>query len=534
MLSPFHGPNTMDYSAYALLPRVSPSKSISPSLKSASPTVKRLFKKPSKFSLRRRQPSTSTSSSQTYGSIITSPLASPSKRVDPSEQPPTPPRSPAKENEEFESLLSSAVQELQEDYVSGARQMADSSLSNLASLIEAAADTARDREELWGMSARVAWELCGARPSMGAAITSVLLRSLNAIAQLWDTETTTASTAKTPTELARIAGYRIEQTLHERKDAGLRLGQHFSTYIRENILNVRPSPTTIPIPYNPTLEANRDGRTKHDTRRVHILTLSNSSTIRGAIQSLITTLSTAYLPPSYSPPSANPALLITVLESRPRCEGADMASQILNAISSTHSFLEGRVKLRVAPDCAVGSIMSPHGLQNPGFGGVNEDEDEDENEDVPVDILLLGADKISAKGDVSNKVGSLAAALCARHLSPNTQIIVASDTDKIAPPTHLLHSADSPKPSESASQVERVQHEHHPSEELSATWHKKSRESLGRAERDGTVQVHGEWFEWVPKEYIDVYVTDKGVLDREGVEEVALEVAELSRKIFGE
>jgi hypothetical protein len=301
----------------------------------------------------------------------------------------------------------------------------------------------------------------------------------------------------------------------------LKLGQHFSAYIRENILNVRP------ISLESTFEA-KHRRPKHDIRTVHILTLSNSSTIRSAVQSLITTLSTAYLPPSYSPPTANPVLLITVLESRPRCEGADMAAQILDSISSTHAFLEGKVKVRVAPDCAVGSLLSPQGLQSPGFGtAVREDEH------VPVDVLLLGADKIGAKGDVSNKIGSLAAALCARQLSPNTQIIVASETDKITPPTPTGSSPDSPRPSESVSQVEGVQREQHPSEELSAAWNGKTSGMLSKSEAEGTVQVHGEWFEWVPTEYVDVYVTEKGVLEREGVEEVGSEVAELSRKILG-
>jgi hypothetical protein len=48
--------------------------------------------------------------------------------------------------------------------------MADYALSNLASLMEVGADTARDREELWSMSARAARDLCGARPSMGYAL----------------------------------------------------------------------------------------------------------------------------------------------------------------------------------------------------------------------------------------------------------------------------------------------------------------------------------------------------------------------------
>jgi hypothetical protein len=69
-------------------------------------------------------------------------------------------------NEEYESLLESATKSLTEDFTSGARQMADGALSNLATLLELAAGTARDRAELWTMSVEAARQLCAARPAM--------------------------------------------------------------------------------------------------------------------------------------------------------------------------------------------------------------------------------------------------------------------------------------------------------------------------------------------------------------------------------
>lgn len=72
----------------------------------------------------------------------------------------------SKGNEEYENLLDSAVHGLQTDFTSGARQMADAALSNLATLIDLAASTARDRDELWSMAVEGAKKLSFARPAM--------------------------------------------------------------------------------------------------------------------------------------------------------------------------------------------------------------------------------------------------------------------------------------------------------------------------------------------------------------------------------
>lgn len=69
-------------------------------------------------------------------------------------------------NDEFFSFLESSVNGLKEDFTSGARQMADNALGYLATLIDLAAGSARDREELWKMVVAGAKELSKARPSM--------------------------------------------------------------------------------------------------------------------------------------------------------------------------------------------------------------------------------------------------------------------------------------------------------------------------------------------------------------------------------
>jgi hypothetical protein len=76
------------------------------------------------------------------------------------------PRQPLDYNEEYYKFLEKAVQELKNDYVSGAREMAGKALGFLGTVIELAAITARDRGELWGMAVDGARELGRARPAM--------------------------------------------------------------------------------------------------------------------------------------------------------------------------------------------------------------------------------------------------------------------------------------------------------------------------------------------------------------------------------
>ncbi|KAF9741111.1 translation initiation factor eif-2b subunit family protein [Paraphaeosphaeria minitans] len=352
---------------------------------------------------------------------------------------------------EYDKQLNGAVASLKNDVLYGAREMADSALSKLSSLIVAAATTAQNRNELWEMTIFVAKELSKARPSMAAAITSCLLRALDEVSKLW--EALDEKRNKAPDDLAAMARRQIVRILEKRKEAGMRLSDNFAerlrAYCRQRLDN---------------------------THTLTILTLSNSNTIRASI---LTTLSTLIF--------LNLNLLI--LESRPRFEGATMASQL---VSSTSADARSRLRIRILPDCAVATAAKD------------------------AQLVLLGAKRISASGDVSSKIGSLAAAVCIKTLNPKAQIVAISDVDKIV-----------------AKGVEEVEKETHPASEMLECWRDETRRELASRIVDGSVEVFDEWFEWVPAEYVDGYVTENGILDTEGVEKVAEETGELREKIFG-
>ncbi len=169
-----------------------------------------------------------------------------------------------------------------------------------------------------------------------------------------------------------------------------------------------------------------------------------------------------------------------------------MAAQIHH-----HSGIDRRrLFIHIVPDCAVGTAIKD------------------------TDIVLLGADEISPTGNISNKIGSLAAAVCAKKLNKKSLVVVLSDTEKIAATTSIAAT-------ECDNNTEAI--EHHHSSELATAWSPGTRMRL---ENKKNVHVFGEWFEWVPAKFIDAYVTEKGVMDTEQVEAVARQIEELDKYIF--
>lgn len=133
---------------------------------------------------------------------------------------------------EYEQQLDHAVYALKNDFVSGARQLADSALAAMIRLIRVAAPSANTRKELWNLMVYAAQHLCAARPSMGAAVTSCLLRALDELSGIWDE----VEDAGLTTELdgkARIAGKAFEKIIDRRKASSMQLGSKFAEWLGE-------------------------------------------------------------------------------------------------------------------------------------------------------------------------------------------------------------------------------------------------------------------------------------------------------------
>ncbi len=231
--------------------------------------------------------------------------------------------------------------------------------------------------------------------------------------------------------------------------------------------------------------------------QVDILTLSSSSTIRSSILQLL---------------EVSPKLHVNLhlLESRPLCEGASMAAGLL--LTARNKSFASRLRIKIAPDSHIAQVVL--GLASPS-------------------ILLLGADRISPSGHVSNKTGSCAAALVVRELAPQTQVVVLSESDKIAKPSNLqLYERD-----EEDREREMQEHslESNDPVEVTRIW------PLAGAgdevvqtltQTDDPVEVQNVYFEWVSQSYIDVYISEDGPMKQDKIREISLQKARLEDEMF--
>ncbi|TGJ88610.1 hypothetical protein E0Z10_g177 [Xylaria hypoxylon] len=212
-------------------------------------------------------------------------------------------------------------------------------------------------------------------------------------------------------------------------------------------------------------------------KTISILTLSSSSTISSCLSQAASTLGVG--------------LDLRVLESRPLFEGVTPASRVLK--DPRHG---SDLKVTLYSDAS--AALAARG----------------------VDIVLLGADRISSAGDVNNKIGSLPAVLSARYVTPNVKILVLSDTEKIA----------------GRGSMEEHASEENSSLELSRAWKgtvegaQVVEDALSR--NDPRVAVKNAYFEWVPAGLIDAYVTEKGLWSTEQIQQKSKWISNMSGRFF--
>jgi translation initiation factor 2B subunit (eIF-2B alpha/beta/delta family) len=193
-------------------------------------------------------------------------------------------------------------------------------------------------------------------------------------------------------------------------------------------------------------------------RPLRILTLSYSSSLRSC-------LTTAILE------SCDIRIELYVMESRPRCEGVTFGIALAN---DTNKVAFDRLSIEIAPDSSVAMLS-----------------------------------RISSSGDVSNKMGSLAAAVCAKVISPAAKVVVVAESDKIAKPGLMEEHAP----------------EENDHKEVTAFW--------GDVELPENIQVKNSYFEWVPAKWIDAYIMESGVSGKEEILSMSLETEQKEKDYFG-
>ncbi|KAF7518310.1 hypothetical protein PCG10_000550 [Penicillium crustosum] len=322
-----------------------------------------------------------------------------------------------------------------------------------------------DIDTKWWETARMAaWHLWkNGRESMGAA-------TLNAfLGLLADMEGIVHDILDRNIKLERLLAL-LDHHLVKRKDMPTRIKRSFASYLECNFL-----PTAISWPA-PSLV---------------ILTFSASSTIRDSILEAFASLPI-------------PNLELRILESRPLCEGVSMASSILSAFQSRFPPTSDRhLQITVYSDASAA-------LASKG-----------------VDFVLLGSDRISDSGSVSNKTGSLPAILSARHVCPAAKVLVVSELEKVAEPgAESDHS-----------------HEENDPKEMVGCWVDGGIKGVKiltegiQADRDNinyAVEVKNIYFEWVPARLIDAYICEEGTLDAIAIQQKAQQVKQKADRYFGQ
>ncbi|KAL4882664.1 hypothetical protein BJY04DRAFT_38441 [Aspergillus karnatakaensis] len=220
-------------------------------------------------------------------------------------------------------------------------------------------------------------------------------------------------------------------------------------------------------------------------KQLTILTLSNSSTIRDSIVEAFTSLDIA-------------TLEMRILESRPRFEGVDFAYSLKSRFQA-HFKDNSEKTLRITIYTDSSAALAAKG----------------------VDLVLLGADRISRSKGVSNKTGSLPAVLGAKHHTPDAKVVVLGELEKVNGETGIIDDEKT---------------EDNDPEEVIRTWRNEGVKgvdvTLAQEEFNSTIEVKNIYFEWVPLVFVDAFVSGQGILDDAHIHQKANQQEELASRYF--
>ncbi|KAK6354513.1 hypothetical protein TWF696_003656 [Orbilia brochopaga] len=369
--------------------------------------------------------------------------------------------------------LEASIERLRNDHTSGAGRLANLAVKEFATLCASDPELlSRDNKAEWWTALRLyGWHLFHSRPSMSSSIQNCIIRILQHIRAALPT------LPAGPTQRADVVSSLILTSLKSTRSKSYMIPQSFSDLVR-----------SLP----------RFVDARENKRLFNILVHSNSSVMASSLVSLF------HL-------ADRPRIRIFVLESRPLFEGVTLARYLRDKIPQEVGPGSGRelpaVTVEVAVDAAVGNYTKV------------------------ADLYVLAADRIYPNGDVSNKIGCLAAALgmrfnerrrpgnAAGNGGSGKSIIVIGATDKICGKDERDRGWD-------------YSYEENDGGEVRECWPDSGDDSSSPSPIEGCnpaeesfidedVRVRNMYFETVPAELIDCYLTEEGVLNSKGIGELA-------------
>jgi translation initiation factor 2B subunit (eIF-2B alpha/beta/delta family) len=356
---------------------------------------------------------------------------------------------------------------LKDDHHSGAGVLASIALVTLSKIVQGEdLKSASTADEFWREFRMVAWHLAkNGRPSMAAAIEAAVFKAMDmVIAELPNPE---AVRSMEPSVLGNIVERCIETIISRRGHNLHVLGRSFEQFI----------------------VGTKDWKTERK-KSIVIVTLSSSSTVTRSFAQLILNAAANEL-----------NITLRILESRPMFEGVAFANALLDPLvreryGGNFEDICSRLQVEVYSDASVAMVVKN------------------------ADFVVIGADKVSQNGDVSNKIGSLAAAVLAKALQPKCIVVAVFEADKI---------------SCNNNEFERDMVEYNDAIEVTKAWPSGYKTTLEERKEIGyRVEVKNAYFEWVPAAYIDQYITEEGVLTMQDIQQISEKKVALEERIFGD
>ncbi|KAK7932668.1 hypothetical protein PG985_003380 [Apiospora marii] len=341
--------------------------------------------------------------------------------------------------------LAAGLRDLQTDHESGARQLAAKAVSVLRDVVaQLGCSVIMDGGDAWWAKVRMAAWHLW-RNGRESMGAAIVGAMVSALDRM---EQAVLRGDGSPEERLSRTLDAIDGLLAHQESAVVKISSSFVDFVKDRVLS--------------------EGRSE---ARLKVLTLSSSSTIASCLARATAALDGTVID-------------LRILESRPLCEGVALASWLLSSEAAEQGKDEKRMDITLYSDAS--AALASEG----------------------VDLVLLGADRISAAGDVSNKTGSLPAVLSAKHVSPGARVVVLSEVDKVAGPgdagEHVVEENDAT--------------------ELTRGWRgigvkgvddvvEAAASSSGDSGHANAlkIKVKNVYFEWVPARFVDAYVTEKGV-----------------------
>lgn len=385
--------------------------------------------------------------------------------------------------------LLAGLRQLRTDHTSGAKELATHAVASLVRVAGTASSAINEEESAtppdgeqgsacgrwWEATRRAAWAISRhGRPSMGAAITAAVVGAM---------DHARAGLSEDPQKLSDARSRFTKDTDGGRVQTAIRQMQD---YLQQRSRGAQS--TAIGTKLREFVLQNFQHRVDEEGKlAVKILTLSSSSTVRQALMILLGT-DDGHCP--------RVTVELRIMESRPLCEGVDLAKALVKYASNNG--LVDKLHIETASDSSVAMLARD------------------------VDLVLLGADRISAAGDVSNKTGSLPAVLCAKAqaVSNHVSVVTISELEKIAKPGGIEEHGE----------------EDNDVEEVVSAWRGKL-EDLGGDGLDAwnkMVAVRNVYFEWVPATHVDCYICEDGLLSADDIRERSEQVRQAETRLFGD